>query len=140
MSRDSDLFNQILNQHNIYFNTWDEDDGDVYFQFNQKLDSGPTVKILAIFNSDDTLVSIYVLDYVTLVNTARKDYMYRLLNDINNKYTYYKFTMDDKNHIILSCFIPMDNNFKPEIILNLIFGSISVMDDEYPGFMKIIWS
>lgn len=140
MPKNSNLFKQFLDQNNMNVNSWDDEDGETYFQFNQKLNSGPNIKILTIFNPEDTMVSIYALDYVNLVNTTRKDYMYRLLNDLNSKYTYHKFAMDNNNNIILSCFVPVENNFIPEMILKLIIGSISIMDNEYSSFMKAIWA
>lgn len=140
MSTNSNLFKQYLNDNNLYADSWNGEKGSVCFQFNQKLKSGPNGRIVAIFNDTNSLVSIYALDYVTLTNTTRKDYMYKLLNEINNKYTFFKFILDNDNNIILSSFIPLENNFKPEVAMRLIFGVLDTMEEEYSSLMKVMWA
>lgn len=140
LTNNANSFKQLLDKNNIYADSWDGEDGAVCFQFNQKLKTGPNGRVMVIFNSEDTLVSIYALDYVTLVNTARKDYMYRLLNDLNSKYTYFKFILDNDNNIILSSFIPLENNFRPEIAMRLILGVLDALEEEYSALMKVMWA
>ncbi|WP_264850146.1 YbjN domain-containing protein [Clostridium omnivorum] len=138
MMRNAELFKGYLDKNNLYADTWSEGEK-TFFQFQQKLKSGPAGRLLVIFGGD-TLVSVYALDYVSLSNTARKDYMYRVLNDLNMKYTYHKFLLDQDNNIMTSSFIPFSNNFSEEVVMELLFGSLNVMEEEYATLMKAMWS
>ena len=140
MGKNSNLFKQYVNEKNLSPENWRDERGYEVFQFTQKLESGPSGKILVVISDDDVAVNIYAMDYATLSNPVRKDYMYKLLNEINCRYTFNKFTMDDENNITASCSIPFQDNFKPEIVINSIFGVLRSMDDEYPNIMKLMWS
>lgn len=140
MATNADLFKDYLKKENFYTDNWKTDDGNEVFQLRQKLENGPDGRLLIVLDKENNIVSIYALDYVTLSNPSRKDYMYRLLNELNMKYTYNKFTLSEDNNIIVSCFIPFDNNFKPEIVMQNVYGAYKAMQNEYPGLMKVMWS
>ena len=139
MANYSDIFKSYLESQNLYPNTWKTEEGSDVFEFQQKLKSGPSGRLVVIIDKYE-LVSIYALDYVTLTNSSRKDYMYKLLNELNIKYTYYKFTLSEDNEVIISCYIPFNNNFNAEIVLNKLGGTLMIMDKEYPNLMKAMWS
>lgn len=136
--RNAELFKKYLDNNELTADIW-EDGDDTYFQFHQKLDSGAQGRILVILGGD-SLLSVYALDYVNLTNSERKDQLYKILNDLNGKYTYYKFYLDEKNKIYSSSFVPFENNFTPDVVMRLIVGTLNVLDEVYPLLMKIIWA
>ncbi|MDS0526081.1 YbjN domain-containing protein [Clostridium sp. SHJSY1] len=134
----ANLFKQFLDGKEIYAEVR-ENGEEAYFEFQQKLKSGSSGRVVVNI-SGDTLVSIYALDYVSLANTARRDYMYKLFNELNYRYTYYKFFLDNDNNIFLSAYIPIENNFSPTLVMNLLIGLIDVMEKEYANIMKTMWA
>lgn len=139
VAKNPDIFEDFLNEKEALFESYDLD-GKTVFKFNQKLEQGPRGRILAVFDEDDGLVSIYAYDYLSLTDDAKKDSMYKLLNNLNLKYTYVKFYMDEDNDITLSSYTLVENNFSPEVIFKMIIGVFNVLEEQYAAFMKIMWS
>lgn len=117
----------------------EQDNGDSVLELRQELKCGAKMRIVLVFTEDDSLVCIYGVDFIQGINPSKKNYMYEAINDINKSYSYYKFIMN-KDDIISQAFLPVDGNFKSEVIMNLLFGMIRVVENEFAGLMRIMWS
>lgn len=141
MTNNASEFDRFLKNENIVVDFTDgENDDTTYCSITQKLDCGPNIKLLVVFDKQDELVSIYTFDYITVPEKCKKDIVYKCLNDMNEKYTYFKFNVDKENTISISYFLPFKNNFNPSVVTEILIGIIQVMESEYANFMKTIWS
>jgi hypothetical protein len=121
------------------FDFVETDEGDILLEIRQGLKSGTKVRILVCFNKDDTMVSVYGLNYVLGINPSKRSYLYETVNDLNSKYTYFKFVLD-KESVNIQAFNVVENNFESNIVMTIILGMLQVMDEEYPGLMRVMWS
>lgn len=115
-----------------------DNDGKTIAQFKQKLKCGVGAEGLVLFNENDTLVSIYMFDYINYNNLGKKEFILDKINELNKAYTYLKFVNND-GAIGISSHMQFDNNFKAEIVADSIVSMLQAADEEYEGFMKIIW-
>ena len=133
------LFKEYLDKKGIVPETRNSETS-VSFEFQQKLKTGASGRLLVVLE-EDTLASIYALDYISLSNTARKEYMCKVLNELNIKYTYFKFYLSTENIVVLQCSLPIRNNtFSADLIFNLLGNVLGTMEDEYSGIMKAMLS
>lgn len=139
MTKNSQLFKEFLERNDIWVEFFDED-GDTFCNIKQRLECGPTVNILLVFDKDDKLVRLYTMGYITFNNPSRKQYIYSMLNELNNKYSFFKFVIDNQNNISVNYYLPFLDNFSSDIVMQQIISTIGVLEDEYAGFMKLIWS
>ncbi len=65
--------------------------------------------------------------------------LYKCLNELNIKYHYVKFYMDNDNDIIAKTddIVPFDSS--EEAIWELLIRMVGVLDDAYPQLMKAAW-
>ena len=134
-----DLLKQYFVQENIEPNTWENEEGkSTSFEFPQKLKTGANGRLLIVLDED--IVNIYALDYVSLTNTARKEYICKVINEINTKYTYFKFYLDNDNNLILQSSMPIRDNFNAELTFDILSGAYRTMEKEYSDIMKAMWS
>lgn len=138
MTKNAKLFKEYLIKNNLNLEFSDEDN-DTYIEIRETLKSGIKVRIGIVFNEDDTLISIYVIDLVTIMDISKKNLILNKINELNNHYSILKFTFED-NSIQINTFIPVKNNFKAEIIMDYLLGLYKIIENEYPVLMKIVWS
>lgn len=69
----------------------------------------------------------------------KKSYVYEATNELNSKYTYYKYIVD-KEKIVLQSFALFNDNFDSNIVMKIIMGLMNIANNDYSGLMKIICS
>jgi len=139
MTKNSQQFKELLEKNDIWVEFFDNE-GDSYCNIKQKLACGPTINLILVFDNDDRLVRLHTMGYITFNNPSRKEYVYSLLNELNNKYSYFKFVIDKENNISVAYYLPFLNNFSSDVVMQQILSTIEVMENEYAGFMKLIWA
>ena len=117
----------------------DTRESDVVFSMQSNIKSGPRVSIVIIFPEDNTHVAVLCFNYVNVDNPSKSEYILERINELNMKYTYNKFTLND-NNVVGQTFIPYDEIINPELVWALMLSLYQAMEEEYRGFMKIIWS
>ena len=74
-------------------------------------------------------------------NPNKTDYLLQFMNDLNSKSRMATYTFTD-NSILLN--IPLvileDSDFNPDLPINTLQLMIDILEQDYPKFMKIIWS
>lgn len=139
LTRNAQEFRSFLQSRNINLEFMEESDGSTTLQIRETLKSGARIRILVVFNKNNSLVSIYGGDFITGINPGKKDYMYEAVNELNSKYTYLKFVMGNDS-LMAQSFALFDNNFKSEVVMDMILAMLDIIEEEYPRLMRIIWS
>lgn len=139
LTNNAEQFKKFLISKDIHLDFIEDKDGDSIVEFTESLDCGTKMRILVLFNKDDLMVSIYGLDFIQGINPEKKNDIYEAINKLNSEYSYFKYVLN-KDSITVQTFDIFNNNFDCEIIMNQIIGIIRVVDTEYSGLMKIIWS
>lgn len=98
------------------------------------------VKILIVFDDDDHSVAIRALNIVKIPD-AKKDDMYTLVNELNRKFRWIKFVIDDEDNTINAeddAIIQLDSCGEEVFECSLHFAAI--VDEAYPEIMKKIFA
>ena len=138
MSKNANEFRNFLKSINVTLEEETKDD-DIIFSVNNTIQAGPTVRLIVVLPNGDNQAAVIGANYVTINNPSKKEYILEKINELNMKYTYNKFVLVD-NTIGVQVFMAIDNNFSPETLWSFLLGAYDAMEEEYKGFMKIIWS
>lgn len=139
MTNNARIFNDFLKKQNLNLNFIDGDDGKTLLEINETLDGGIKVRICVIFDTDEKLIGIYAFDFIGGINPTKRSYLLDLLNEINSKYTYIKFVMN-QDSIEVRSFSLFNNNFEPSVIMQMIFNVMDAIKEDYSNIMRIMWS
>lgn len=139
LSKNAQEFKNYLISQNINLEFIEGENEKTSVEIRETLKCGAKLRILIIFDKEDSLVGVFGLDFIQGINPTRRNYMYETINDLNDKYTYYKYVLD-KDSLMVQSYQLFDNNFNSNVIMKIIFGMINVVDTEYQNLMKIIWS
>ena len=98
-----------------------------------------TVSLRFISADNDNDVKVMTED-IAKVNSAKQDRMYVVLNNLNVKYKYVKFTMDDNGGVCAQYDVPISvGDCLGAVALEIALRFAKIVDDAYPEIMKIIW-
>ena len=139
ITKNAQQFRSFLISQDINLEFIEGHNGETLVEIRESLNCGAKLRIGVIFDKEDSMVSIYGMDFIQGINPTKKNYMYEAVNDLNNKYTYYKFLLNSDT-VELQAFALFNNNFSSEVIMRYIMGMINIANEEFSGLMKIIWS
>lgn len=139
MTNNARIFQDYLQSQNINLNFMDSDNGDTLIDIRESLDGGIKARIGVIFDNDDKMISVLALDFIGGINPSKRNYLIDLVNEINNKYTYFKFVVKQDN-IEIQSFLLLNDNFDPSVLMQVIFGMMDCIKSEYSNIMRIMWS
>lgn len=139
ITKNAQEFKRFLISQDINLEFIEGDNGETIVEIREQLKSGIRLRLLVIFNREDSMVSIYGADFIQGINPIKKNYLYEAVNDLNYKYTYYKYVLE-KDSISVQAFALFEDNFSSEVVMRLIMGMMATVEQEYSGLMKIIWS
>lgn len=139
MTNNAQIFNDFLQNQDITLNFLDGDEGQTLIDIRESLEGGIKARIGVLFDADDRMISVYALDFIGGVNPTKRSYLIDLINEINNKYTYYKFVMK-QDSIEIQSFLLLKDNFEPAILMQIILGMMDAIKEEYSNIMRIMWS
>ena len=138
-TKNAEIFRTYLLANGFEFDFEERDSGSTVFNLNQKLDNGVNIRVFGSFNKDNTMVSLYGLDFIPSIPPDKKGKICEVLNDLNDKYTFFKYVLSD-NQIEVQVFNSFDNNFKSEIVMDLLIAIMRNVEEEYPNLMRAIWA
>lgn len=135
----SDAYADLLKVKDIDMKQTKVDDGAIRFAIDQNLGNGlPTIKVVIFFNPDQTMAHVYIFNYVSFEESKEIEIL-RLINELNSDYTFTTFYFSE-NSIDLKYSIDIEKAYNPETIFDLIISMIQTAREQYPKFMKVIWS
>lgn len=98
-----------------------------------------TIKIILFFDEDDRTIAIRSFEFCTFPED-RKAAMYQACSEMNYKYRWTKFYVDDKaNQITIADDAVIQLDSCGEEIFELMYRLADIADEAYPYFMKAIW-
>lgn len=139
LTKNAQEFRSFLINQGINLDFVELDDGDTVVEIRESLECGVNFRMVVVFSSDDSMVGVYGLDFIQGINPMKKSYVYEAINELNIKYTYYKYIVD-KEKIVLQSFALFNDNFDSNIVMKIIMGMMNLVNNDYSGLMKIIWS
>ncbi|MCX7903838.1 MAG: hypothetical protein N2486_04940 [Caloramator sp.] len=139
LTKNAQEFRNFLRSQNIELKFFEGDNGDTIVETVQNLNSGLKLRMVIIFGVDEDIVSIYGLDFVSAINPARKNYIYEFINELNKKYTYYKYVFD-KDTLRIESHAVFSDNFNPYVVMTQIIGMMRLVESDYPELMRVIWA
>lgn len=139
MGKNAAKFKNFIDEKKLFMEEW-ESDNIKFFAFEENIKNGPKIRAVVGFGNDDLSAATYVVNYVNFSNPSKKEYVYELINELNSKYTYNKFTMDRAGNVMIAVHIPIGNSFDPQSVLDLMIFAFKAAEEEYSRFMKLQWS
>lgn len=111
-------FKKYMIEQKIIFDEWSNDSDD-FFAFDDKIKNGPNVRIAIGFAKGDLKVSVYIINVAEITNPSKREYALQLVNELNIKYSYNKFMMEDTGDVFLATHIPVFDVLLPENIISI---------------------
>lgn len=139
MGNNANQFREFLMSNQIDLEEGNSEFG-TYFATESTIPSGPRVRIVALIADEDNQIAILSFNYANVGNPSKKEYILEKLNELNIKYTYNKFVLKENNEIAANVFIDVENNFSPQILWGQIVSMYQALEEEYKGFMRILWA
>lgn len=130
-------FERLMENREVYADFQEHENGGTACQIKQNLECGVLANFIIFFSKDDTKIDIYDFGFITGINPLKKQTMYEFLNQLNSKYTFVKFVMQDNSINISSHYIL--GEYDPELTVEYIMAMANIMTEEYGNFMKLIW-
>lgn len=115
------------------------DNGESVVEIREVLKCGAKLRIVTVFDADDTNVKIYGFDYIQGINPVKKSYLYEALNNLNSNYAYFKYYLNEDSIIIQGSLYFLDT-FSSEATMQMMVGLMNCANSEYPALMKLNWS
>ncbi len=91
---------------------------------------GFALRVFIQFTNDDRLVGLYVFNFAILLDRTDKDALLDILNELNCKYSYFKFAIDQNDEIVISNNQTYLENFSPELLFSVLLDCFLVIDEE----------
>lgn len=139
MSKNASKFKNLIDEKEFFMEESELDKREI-FAFEENIKNGPRVRIVIGFENEDYSATVFVLNYVNVSNPSKKEYFYELINELNIKYLYHKFTLDKSGNIIIGAHLPIGDCFDPQTALDIMIWAFKAAEEEYSRFMKLQWS
>jgi hypothetical protein len=133
------LFKQLLKEKEIGMESSINEDGVCTFVTHQSIKNGPTMRLVAMFNAEETSVYCYVFDYLN-IGEEKKERIIDAINAINSNYTFTTFYLSDDLDIQQKYSIDIEDVYSPVTVFNQLIIMIHHAEEQYKEFMKIVWS
>ena len=92
-----------------------------------------------ISSDDSNDVSVRIPHYVRFKDAERRDVL-RVANDMNNKYRFAKFSVNDEaGAVTIEYDFPENDDGIAEGAVEIFHRLLQIAEDAYPAFMKAIW-
>lgn len=133
------VFKNLLQTKGVYFEEFKEGDS-LVFTFDHNIKNGPAIRAVVNFEEETRNFCVFVVNYVTIQNPSKRDFALQLLNELNTDYSFTKFILDKEGRVSICAYLPIANNFDAELLLLMIIFVFKAAEDEYPKFMKLMWT
>lgn len=123
-----------------YRENTDSESGNSYLILQEVLKGGQTVTILFEFPENVEVVSIKIWDIATIDSPLKREELLKLLNELNWRYRFGKFSADDKGQVTMDWAVMTIDNFDCKFIVDLCGLLLRTLEEEYPKLMKLQWA
>ncbi|MBQ8150885.1 MAG: YbjN domain-containing protein [Clostridia bacterium] len=101
------------------------------------IENGPNVIIRFISTDDDNDVAIRVLQLLK-VTDAKRDSMLTAINQLNDKFRFLKFVMDDNGNVSVENDLCLCAENVGDICFEIFVRSLKIIKDAYPVLMRAL--
>lgn len=136
MAQNSLMFEEYLKEKGIDLEKKIHEDSVAYIVREAIPNVGP-VAIIALFNNNDRIVTVICYQYLKITNPQKKQAVLELINTLNAEYTMGKFT-ESADSVTMQVVVPFHDNFKPELIVEMISLVLQAIGEEHPRFMALM--
>lgn len=110
-------FQEILSKYNMPYDLKQLPDGIQFFNIEDKTKNGGCpFRLIIAFQPEKEQVDIHGFILAPIRPEVDKFATYELLNTLNQKYRFIKFSLNNENIITLSSSLEFDGNFKGDIV------------------------
>ena len=114
-----------------------EKSSEVWLQFGIK--NGGSYRIKFISRDDDNDVAVRVFGIIS-VEEDQKEKLLPALNELNNKYRFMKFVLDDDGDVNMEYDYPLRDPDPAASAQEMVIRIVKMVDDAYPLLMRRLWS
>lgn len=136
MAQNASMFEDYLRSQDITLEKQVNEDGVVYV-VREIIEAVGPVAAVALFNDNDRIVTVICYQYLKIAKPENKREIRELLNAINTEYTMVKFT-ESADAVTVQIALPFNDNFVPELIVEMIALLLQAIKEEHPRFMELI--
>lgn len=131
------MFTSLLDSKEITYKVLGDEEDAV--KVNYRLDN-TRIEIYFFFGEDCEDVHIEGGEFLK-VPEAKWDVMYKACSEMNRKYRWIKFDVNEKDSEILAeCDAVIQLDSCAEEVFELMIRTTNIVDDAYPEFMKAMWT
>ncbi len=103
-------------------------------------DNMKSIPVYVFFDKDgDPLVTFRCWDIVRIPE-AKKQAAINYCNELHNKYRWVKFYIDSDNDVVAQIDSYVDEYTCGYVCSSLVSRTVNIVDDAYPGFMRLLYN
>lgn len=136
MSQNAIKFEEYLREQNMGLDKQTNEEGVIYVVREHLEGFGP-VALVILFNNNDRIVTVISYQYLKINDLSKKQDIVQLINEINCEYTMVKFT-EAAGFITVQIALPFNNNFAPEVIVEMVAMLLGAIKEEQPRFAALL--
>lgn len=102
------------------------------------IDNGPNVTVRFISRDDDNDVAIRALQLIKVTEDKRSNIL-SALNQLNNKFRYMKFTLNDDGSVNAENDLYLCTENVGEVCFEMFARSMHILKEAYPILMRALW-
>ncbi|MCD7760225.1 MAG: hypothetical protein LUH16_00385 [Clostridiales bacterium] len=136
MANYKSLFMSYMDSSNVKYSEPREDVVKVVF----KGDNLKSIPIFVFFDKDGKPLVSLICGEITNFKGNKVTTGILSCNDMNNKYSWVKFYVNDDGNVHAKIDVDIDNNTCGRVCLSLIVRMAKIIDEAYPVFMKAQWT
>lgn len=133
-----EVFKNFLDNNDVHYTEDELERGDRFFRIPQRIKNGGVVDVLVIFS--DKNIKILIFGIATIEDEDKRPACYKLFNDVNEQYSFFKFYMRSNGDINLEGDAIqgiVEGEFQPKALMGFIVAALSLLQDTYREIMKI---
>ncbi len=110
---------------------------EVWLQFGIKNGGSYRIKFISRDNDNDVALRVYG---IITVEKDQMDKLYPAINELNRKYRFMKFVLDDDGDVNMEYDYPMHDPDPSASAMEMVIRIVKMVDDAYPVLMRALWS
>lgn len=135
-----EAFKEFLDGEEIHYKEDELSDGDKVIKIPQRIEGGGIVNVILVFSKFK--IKVAVLGIATIEEEEKQVACYKLFNEFNNKYSFFKMYMASGGVITVDGDFSLDlveGEFQSKELMSFIVMALHVVGKTYRDIMKILW-
>lgn len=136
-----EAFKELLDSNDLNYYEDEFDDGDRVLKIPQRLQHGAIINVVVLFGKFK--VKVALLGLATIEEEDKQPACYKLFNDFNTEYAFFKMYMRPDGNICVDADFSLDlveGDFQPEELMRFVAMLLHTVEKVYRDIMKIQWA